>query len=453
MIERSVPFDLQAERATLGSILLERDALVAVADWLSPQDFYLEKHALVYTAMCACLARREPPDLATVAIELRRTERLDLVGGSSFLADVATEVPAAVHIEYYARTVERTATLRRLIMCGGDIAALGYDESRDIEETLDQAESALFRVTQRRQRSDVDGADVSVAISDWWQHISRMQDGDISPGLLTGWGDLDRVLLLEPAMLHVLAARPGVGKSAVALALARNVAQAGERVLYFSLEMKRLALLNRMAAMESGVDADRLRRGTLSDWELRALSEAAGRIGEWPIHICDRFALTATGLRGYARRQQAQRPISLIIADHLGLLVPPKAENRNVAVSDLSRGLVHLAGELGVPILALSQLNRETERRASHVPMLSDLRDSGAVEQDAASVTFLYRPAMYDDQADPGLMEFHIAKQRNGVLAVVPMRFDPRTMAVRTPPSAYKALEGYDDDEGYQRAA
>jgi len=432
-MDRCAPFDIQAERATLGACILDRDAVMAVADWLPSAYFYLEKHALIYDAVLACYARREPPDLATVAAELRRQERLEIVGGVAFLGELLAEVPTAVHIEYYGRTVERTAVLRRLIEAGGKIAALGYDEGGDLETTLDRAEAQLFSVSQQRQGRAGDGVDLADAVGGWWDRLSRLHDGSLSPGLATGWPDLDRYLLLEDAMLHVWAARPGVGKSALALALARNLAQAGYQVDYYSLEMKRDNLITRLVAMESGIDGDALRRGAVDAAGLRLAAQSAGVVATWPIHICDRFDLSTIGLRAYARRRHATHPASLIILDHLGLLVPPRAENRNVAVGEITRGLVHLAGELGVPILALSQLNREVEKRASKVPNLADLRDSGNIEQDAATVTFLHRPELYDQDSDTrGLMEMHVAKNRNGSLGVAALRFDSATMRTQS---------------------
>lgn len=428
-MDRSVPFDIPAERATLGACLLDRDAVLGIADWLAPEQFYLEKHELIYRAILACYARREPPDIATVAAELRRQEWLDLVGGIGFLGEIAADVPTAVHVEYYAQIVERTATLRRLIEAGGKIAALGYGEADDIEATLDKAEAELFRVSQRRQARAGDGVDLADAVTGWWERLSGLHNGTISPGLATGWPDLDRLLLLEDAMLHIWAARPGVGKSALALALARNLGRDGQRVDYYSLEMKREALVSRLVAMESGVDGDRIRRGELTSTELRLVSEAAGRVAQWPIHICDRFDLSTIGLRAYARRRHAQHPAALIVIDHIGLLVPPKAENRNIAVGEITRGLVHLSGELGTPILALSQLNREVEKRASKVPTLADLRDSGNIEQDAATVTFLHRPELYDpENGQAGVMELHVAKNRNGQLGMARLHFHSATM-------------------------
>jgi replicative DNA helicase len=271
-----------------------------------------------------------------------------------------------------------------------------------------------------------------------------LQAGEASPGVATGWPDVDRHLILDPAMLHIWAARPGVGKSALALALARNLAQRGEPVEYYSLEMKRGALVSRLIAMESGIDGDKLRRGLVSQDELSLAAECAGRIAEWPIHIVDRFDLSTIGLRAYARRRHAHQPAALLVVDHLGLLVPPRAENRNVAVGEITRGLVHLAGELGTPVLALSQLNRDIERRATKVPSLADLRDSGNIEQDAATVTFLHRPELYDDAtAHRGVMELHTAKNRNGSLGVATLQFDAATMRICTA-EAYRTPPGYE---------
>lgn len=357
-LDRSVPFDLQAERATLGSLLLEREAIIAVAPWLRADQFYLEKHALVYQAMLACYNRREPPDLATVASELRRRERLDAVGGIAFLGELATEVPTAVHVEYYARTVERTATLRRLIEAGGRIAALGYQEAESLDEVLGQADAELQRVAQNRQRTG--SVPIGTVVNELFTRITAMQErrGEIA-GLPSGFWDLDRITGgLQRSDLILLAARPSAGKTSLALSIAYNVARSGNGVGIFSLEMSRDQLVQRILAMHTGIDMQRIRLGTLRDKELTLALDGMGVLSELPISIEDTAGLSIGDLRARARALCAEQKVSLLVIDYLQLMSAGRSENRVQEVSTISRGLKILARELDIPILALSQLSR-----------------------------------------------------------------------------------------------
>jgi replicative DNA helicase len=379
-MERSVPFDLQAERATLGSILLDREAIVAVASWLLTEYFYLEKHAMVYEAMLACYGRREPPDLTTVSTELRRQERLDLVGGISFLGELLGEVPTAVHVEYYARSVERTAVLRKLIEAGGKITALGYDESQPLETTLDKAEAELFTISQRRSNQDF--VHIGQIVNQLFTQIETLQDrrGDVV-GVPTGYTDLDELTGgLQPSDLIILAARPSVGKTSLALSLAYNVAyQTNQTVGVFSLEMSRDQLVQRMLSMHTGIDMQRLRTGNLRGDELNLALEGMGVLSEIPIYIEDTPGLSINEVRSKARRLHAEAGVDLLMIDYLQLMSGRRSDNRVQEVSEISRGLKALAREIKVPLIALSQLSRAVEGRQSHIPMLSDLRESGCL--------------------------------------------------------------------------
>ncbi len=443
-MDRSVPFDLQAERATLGAILLERDAIITIAPWLPSEYFYLEKHALIYEAMLACYNRREPPDLATVAAELRRQERLELVGGLGYLSDLAAEVPTAVHIEYYARVVERTAVLRRLIEAGGKIAALGYDETADLDVTLDRAEAELFNVSQRRSTQDF--VAIGQVVNQLFTQIESLQErrGEVA-GVATGYPDLDGLTGgLQPSDLIILAARPSVGKTSLALSLAYNVAfLSNATVGIFSLEMSRDQLVQRVLAMHTGIDMQRLRTGNLRSDELNLAFEGMGVLSELPIYIEDSPGLSITEVRSKARRLAAEVGVDLLMIDYLQLMSGRRSDNRVQEVTEISRGLKSLARELNVPVIALSQLSRAVEGRQSHVPMLSDLRESGSIEQDADIVMFIYREELYDKDTDKkGIAEIHIAKHRNGPLGVIPLRFEPRT-------TRFHNLERYRAPEGY----
>lgn len=439
MIDRTIPFDLAAERAVLGAILLERDAILAISDTLQADDFYLEKHALVYEAMLACLGRRTPPDLTTVAGELRRQERLDLVGGLAFLGEVAAEVPTAVHVAYYAEIVGRTATLRRLIEAGGSIAALGYDERQELDTTLDKAEQTLFAVSQRQRGADF--VPLSTVIQHYFERSQRDEEDRTVP---TGIYDLDNKLNggLRPGQLALLAARPGLGKSGLAMTIAYELGvRKGRSVGVVSLEMSRDELLQRLIAIHTGIDTRQV-EGRVRRADPVAL-DAMGVLSEAHIAIEDSAMLNVMDVRSKARRLATVRPLDLLIVDYLQLLIgDTQAQNRVDEVSRISRQLKLLARELQCPILALSQLSRAVEQRGSKIPQLSDLRDSGALEQDADVVVFIYREELYSDEAEAGVAELHLAKQRNGPLGVIPVRFDaPTTRFLNV--SSYAAPAGY----------
>ncbi len=439
-MDKSLPASPDAERAVLGSVLLNREAIVAIAPWLKPDDFYLEQHAWIYEAMLACYNARIPPDTRTVSEELRRRDRLEQVGGIPALTALVDSVPTSYHVEYYARMVERASLLRRLIATGGKIAALGYAEQDDIEATLDKAEQTLFEVTQRRTTQDF--IHIGQVIDSYYEQITYLQEhrGDVV-GVPTGFRDLDELTGgLQPSDLIILAARPSVGKTSFVMSLAYNVAtQHQGTVGIFSLEMSREQLVQRLIAMDTRIDAHKLRTGQIGTQELQIVVESMGRLASIPLYIEDTPALSIMDVRSKARRLQAQAEVDLIIVDYLQLMQGRRSDNRVQEVSEISRGLKALARELNVPVVALSQLSRAVEGRTSHVPMLSDLRESGAIEQDADIVMFIYREELYDKETDKkGIAELHIAKHRNGPVGVVPMRFDASTtrffdLTYRTP--------------------
>jgi replicative DNA helicase len=429
MSERSIPCDIQAERAVLGALLLEREAILAVSDQLRPEDFYLERHALIYQAMLACLGRRVPPDLATVASELRRQEQLELVGGLAFLGELSSEVPTAVHVSYYTEIVTRTATLRRLIQAGGTIAALGYDERQELDLALDQAEQTLFVVSQRQRGADF--VPLATVVQQYFDRAQRDEEDRVTP---TGLLDLDRRLNggLRPGQLALLAARPGMGKSGLAMTVAYELGvRRGRNVGVVSLEMSRDELLQRLIAMHTGIDTRLIEAYVRRNDS--AVIDALGVLGQAQIAIEDSAMLSVMDVRSKARRLATTRPLDLLIVDYLQLLIgDTSAANRVDEVSRISRQLKLLARELRCPILALSQLSREVEKRGSKVPQLSDLRDSGSLEQDADVVLFIYREELEDkvDGLEPGV-ELLVAKQRNGPLGKVPVRFDATTTRFR----------------------
>lgn len=445
-MERSLPADINAERALLGAILIERDAIIAVAPWLVPDYFYLERHTWIYEAMLACFNHRPsiPPDLSTVADELRRQERLDLIGGIAYLGELSAEVPTAVHVEYYGRIIERTALLRRLIQAGGKIAALGFDEREDIETTLDKAEAELFAVSQQRTMQDF--VHIGTVINTLFEQISERseQSGEVV-GVSSGFLDLDKITGgLQKSDLIILAARPSVGKTSFALSVGYNAAiKSQNTVAMFSLEMSREQLVQRLIAMHTGIDMQKLRTGSIRNEDLQKAVDAMGVLSSAQMYIEDTPGLNIMEVRSKARRLQANAGIDIIIVDYLQLMQARRSDNRVQEVSEISRGLKALAREINVPVIAISQLSRAVEGRTSHVPMLSDLRESGSIEQDADLVMFIYREELYDKDSDKkGIAEIHIAKHRNGPLGIVPLRFEPSTTRFQNLES-YRAVDGY----------
>lgn len=442
-MEKSLPANIEAERATLGSILLNREAIVAIAPWLLAEYFYLEKHTWIYEAMLACYNARIPPDTRTVSEELRRRDRLDPIGGIPYLSELIDAVPTSYHVEYYARIVERTALLRQLIAAGGKIAALGYDEQDDLEATLDKAEATLFEVSQRRSTQDF--VHIGQVVDSYYEQINYLQEhrGEVV-GVPTGFRDLDEITGgLQRSDLIILAARPSVGKTSCAMSIAYNVATMHQATVgVFSLEMSREQLVQRLLAMDTGIDTHKLRTGHVRESELQIVMEAMGRLSAAPIYVEDTPGLSVMEVRSKARRLQAQSGVDLLIIDYLQLMQGRRTDNRVQEVSEISRGLKALARELNVPVVALSQLSRAVEGRTSHVPMLSDLRESGSIEQDADIVMFIYREELYDRETDKkGIAELHIAKHRNGPVGVVPMRFEAST--TRFMDLSYRKPDGY----------
>jgi replicative DNA helicase len=446
MTDKQLPYDSDAERATLGSIILNREAIIPIAVFLKAAHFYVEKHAWIYEAVTECYDQSTPPDLRTVADALRRRDRLDAVGGVSYLSDLIDAVPTSYHVEFYARIVERTAMRRAGILAGGTICALFYDERSDLDQAITAAYGALDGATARAATDD-GLLPVAATVDAMYEAIAAAMDKGEGPrfGLSTGFRDLDEITGgLQATDLIVLAARPSVGKSSFSLSLAYNVATAGSSVAVFSLEMSREQCVQRLISLDTGINLQQVRLWTMRESELAVYMEALGRVHALPLHIDERMALTVADIRSRALRHMAQDgPIDLVIIDYLQLMAGGKRnDNRVQEVSEITRGLKQLAKELHCPVLALSQLSRAVEGRQSHIPMLSDLRDSGTIEQDSDIVMFIYREELYDKDTDKkGIAEIHIAKHRNGPTGVAPMRFDANT--TRFMDLSYRSPEGY----------
>ena len=387
--DRIVPFNVEAEEAVLGSLLLDSQAIIRIASFLRYDDFYREKNRWVYEAAMALYERREPIDFLTVRAELERDGRLDDVGGPSFLASLLNAVPTSIHIEHYARIVERAATRRRLIAAASDIATIAYDESDEVEVTLDKAEQIIFAVSQRSLTRDL--TPISQVLNEYFDKLEYLQDhrGQVS-GVPTGFADLNKLLGgFQRSDLIIVAARPGMGKTGLLLSFAHSAAMSGDSVAIFSLEVAAEQLVQRLLSGETGIDQHRLRTGLIRDDEMSAVTKAMGRLEQAPIYIDDTPGITALEMRTKARRLHAERPLGLIVVDYLQLMHGGgRMENRVQEISGISRALKELARELNVPVIAASQLSRAVESRHDRRPMLSDLRESGCLTGD----TLIYLP-------------------------------------------------------------
>ncbi len=424
------PHNSDAEASLLGALLIDSDAIVKVADTVFIKDFYDERHQRIYEAVSQLYEKHSPVDVLTLTDQLKSNGFLDMVGGAGYLTELTNYVPTATHVEQYAEIVAQKALRRRLITASQDMASLGYDESQNLQDLIEQAEARLFDVSQQHVKQDVVSLETILAES-----FDRLDDlhkdkGKIR-GVPTGYKDLDNILAgLQKSDLFILAARPSMGKTALALNLAHNVAvQANQPVLLFSLEMSKEQLVDRLLAMESGVDAWALRTGNLTDSDFEKIGHAMGTLSEAQIFIDDTPGITVSELRTKARREAHQHPIGLIIVDYLQLMSGGGRYggegNRVQEISEISRGLKGIARELNVPLMALSQLSRSVESRSPQIPQLADLRESGSIEQDADVVAFLYREEYYKPDTDrKNITDILIKKHRNGPVGNVELFFN-----------------------------
>jgi len=427
-IDKLAPQSVEAEQSVLGSILIDADAVLRVADFLRPVDFYRQQHADIYEAMLALHGQREPIDLVTLGDELRRRDRLEAVGGAAYLATLMNSVPTAVHAEHYGRIVERKSVLRNLIGAAGRIAAVGYEEANDAEVAIDRAESILFEISQRR--TDGGFQALSILLGQAYDRLEYLHEhrGQLL-GIPTGLSQLDALLGgLQPSDLIILAARPSVGKTSFQLNIAQHAAvHQGKKVAIFSLEMSQEQLAIRLLSSETGINPRPLQTGFVDETDWSKIATVMNSMATASMWIDDSPALSVMELRTKARRLESeQHGLDLIIVDYLQLMhssTPNKDNNRVQEVSEISRGLKQLARELKVPVLALSQLSRSVEQRGSAEPRLSDLRESGSIEQDADVVIFLYRDSEQNPEAEVELIKAKVAKHRNGPIGEVPLQF------------------------------
>ncbi len=424
--DKMVPHNVEAERAVLGALLIDPDAYYRVSTFLRPNDFYVTKHAWMYEAMLALHERGEAVDYVTLCDELERRERLAEIGGAAYITGLINATPTALNVEYYGHIVERTSILRQLIGAAGEIAALAYEDTDDADAVVDRAEQILFGVSQRHIARDL--LPIRDVIDEYYDRVSYLYEhkGE-TIGVPTGFRQLDKLLGgLQKSDLIIIAARPGMGKTSLMLSIAQNAARKyDQRVAIFSLEMSAEQLVQRLIAAETGIDAQRLRLGHLRDEEWPLFVHATGVLSETMIFIDDTPSISDMQLRTKARRLYAEHGLDLIVVDYLQLMqTDRRIDNRVQEISQLSRSLKGLARELNVPVLVGSQLSRAVEQRNDKRPILSDLRESGSIEQDADIVAFIYRDEYYTPETEqPNIAEIIVAKHRNGPTGMVPLFF------------------------------
>ncbi len=423
---QGVPYVRDAEEAVLGAVLINPEAFYDVAQFLSTEDFYLHRNRWIWEAFEALTEQRLPIDVLTVSEELERNSRLDEAGGASYLAGLIGNVPTSLHAEAYGHLIEETATRRRLLEAANSIARLAYQTEIQIEDVVNDAEKAVFSVSERRLTHELQPIkDVLSAYYDRIDYLARHRDESL--GVPTGFIDLDRLLGgMQSSDLLIIAGRPGQGKSGFCLSVAKNASQLfKKRVAVFSLEMSNEQLVQRLIAQETSINSQRLRLGDVHDDEWPLFTQAVSALGDTSIFLDDTPAITPLQLRTKCRRLHMEFGLDLIIVDYLQLMTgESRMENRVQEVSYISRNLKVLARELNVPVLAAAQLSRAVEQRADKRPILSDLRESGSLEQDSDIVLFIYRPDQYeDDTLKENIAEIIVAKHRNGPVGSVELVF------------------------------
>ena len=430
--DRSPPASPQAELSVLAGMLIDRDAAARALEHVNDSMFFREAHRRIFRAMTRLFERGDAIDVITASEELKKTDELEGIGGLEYLAQLLDAVPTAANIEYHARIVRERALLRRLIDASQQIVRDAYDQGeREVDEILDQAESRIFQVAQSRAREGF--VWIKEILWPTFEHIERLQESATGiTGVATGYRDLDRLTTgFQKGDLIVVAARPAMGKTSLVMNIAQNAAiEQKVTVAIFSLEMSKEQLVQRLLCSESRVDAQKLRRGRLSPEEYQRLAASAGHLNTAPLWVDDSPGTTVLEMRAKARRLKSETDLGLLIIDYMQLMSSAtRAENRVQEVSEISRGLKSLARELDVPVIALSQLSRAPEQRTDRRPQLSDLRESGSIEQDSDLVMFLYRPEYYygpqdkDGNSLEGQTELIVAKQRNGPTGTVALYF------------------------------
>jgi len=415
------PHNNEAEVSIIGAILIDKDAIVNVAEFLRPEHFYNPNHGAIFEALLELYEERQPIDLITLKERLKNKKLIQRIGGAGYLTELVSSVPTAAHIEQYAKIVKDSYTKRELISSASKITDEAFDDGAQAAEILDRAEQSIFSLSQKHLRQGF--IPVKDALAESFDRLDELhkQVGGLR-GVPTGFKDLDSTLAgMQNSNLIILAARPGVGKTAFALNILQHVASKGNMPAgFFSLEMSKEELVDRLLVSQADIDAWKLKTGRLDEDDFSRLSEAMGALAEAPLFIDDTPALSVLEMRTKARRLMAEHGLRFLVVDYLQLMRSAKARDSRVwEVSEISQGLKNLARELKIPILALSQLNRAVEQRGKHRPQLADLRESGAIEQDADVVMFLWR----EDDDDMENVELEVAKHRNGPLRRLKLRF------------------------------
>ncbi|HSX47983.1 MAG TPA: replicative DNA helicase [Candidatus Nanoarchaeia archaeon] len=432
---RVPPQNAEAEAGLLGSLLVDQDAIIKVADQVSPDDFYVHANGIIYSAILDLYEARQPIDLLTLSNKLEGVGELEKIGGSAYLTDLIDSVPSAAHVEHYGGIVTHKATLRRLIKAAGSITELGFNENSQLDDLLDKAEQTLFEVSQQNLKQNF--VSLSSVLAESFDRLDGLhRDKNTLRGVPTGFRELDGLLAgMQKSDLIILAARPSMGKTSLALNIAQHVAvKEGIPVGVFSLEMSKEQLIDRLLASESGIDSWKLRTGNLEDSDFPKINNAMAVLSEAPFFIDDSAMTNVMEIRTKARRLQAEHDLGLIVIDYLQLMSGRKTsmENRVQEVSEISRGLKGLARELNVPVLALSQLSRSVESRSPQIPQLADLRESGSIEQDADVVMFIYREDYYQPESErQNIADILIQKHRNGPTGRRELYWQPEQLLFR----------------------
>jgi len=430
---RMMPNDIEAEKSVLGSLMLDGELINVIIDELKPEDFYHKKHQIIYQAMTELYNRSEPIDILSVSSRLKEKRLLDDIGGNSYLTELVNSVPTASNVKHYADIVRRKAILRNLIESSEEISQLGYKEEEDIAELLDEAEQKIFKIARYSVKQKF--LNIKDALEEAWERFDKLHKnkGELR-GVPTGFPELDNILAgFQKSDLIILAARPSVGKTALALDMARNIAcRHNIPVGIFSLEMSGQQLVDRLISAEAHVDSWKLRTGRISsDEEFVRIRDALDTLSKAPIFIDDDSSNNILQMRAKARRLQAEHGLGLLIVDYIQLMVPrQKFDSAVQQMTEISRSLKGLARELDIPILAISQLSRAVENRHPPIPKLHDLRDSGSIEQDADVVMFIYREDRYNENTErKNIAEILIEKHRNGPLGKVELYFNPEKVS------------------------
>lgn len=430
------PQNIDAESSLIGSILLDGEAMSDIADKVRANDFYEQRHQTIYFALMTLYDTHKPIDLLTLSNQLDKKKQLDAVGGASYLTELTNKVPTASHVEHYADIVTEKATRRRLILAAQSIAKRGYNEDNKVSQLLSDAEADLFSVSQENISQDL--ISIETILSESFDRLDELhKDKSKLRGVPTGFKGIDNLLAgLQQSDLIVLASRPSMGKSTLAMNIAHHVAlKEKQSVLVFSLEMSKEQLVDRLLAAEAGIDAWNIRTGNLSDDDFEKLGQAMGELSEAPIFIDDTPVISVLEMRTKARRERHKHQLGLIVVDYLQLMsgTMRSAENRVQEISEISRGLKAIARELNVPVLALSQLSRSVEQRSPQIPQLADLRESGSIEQDADVVAFIYREDYYNPETDrQHITDILVKKHRNGPTGKVELYFHPHRLQFMT---------------------